>query len=91
MRLKFLVTAAAITMGAASLQACTTTEQGAAAGTVAGAAIGGATTGTVEGAIVGGAIGAATGALIGRANDPGQCYYRDRYGRRYIAACPRNY
>ena len=27
------------------------------------------------------------GALIGNASEPGQCYYRDRYGRRYIAAC----
>jgi hypothetical protein len=25
--------------------------------------------------------------LIGNASEPGQCYYRDRYGRRYIAAC----
>jgi hypothetical protein len=23
------------------------------------------------------------------AEQPGQCYYRDRYGRRYIDDCPR--
>jgi hypothetical protein len=31
-----------------------------------------------------------SGALIGSvAEQPGQCYYRDRYGRRYIDTCPR--
>jgi len=31
------------------------------------------------------------GALIGRANEPNQCRYRDRYGQIYLAACPRGY
>ena len=78
----------ALSIGAVSLTACTATEQGATIGGVTGAAIGGATTGTPQGALVGGAIGAAAGALIGKASQPGECYYRDRYGRRYIAACP---
>ena len=46
-----------------------------------GAAIGG----------LGGAVGAVAGALIGRANEPGDCYYRDRRGNRYIDRCPRGY
>lgn len=71
---------------------CTATERGAAYGGLAGAAIGGAATGEWEGAAVGGAVGAATGALIGAARDrPGECVYRDRYGRRYIARCPAGY
>jgi hypothetical protein len=43
----------------------------------------------------GAGIGAASGAIIGGAvtgnvqEQPGQCYYRDRYGRRYIDDCPR--
>jgi hypothetical protein len=36
----------------------------------------------------GAGIGGVSGALIGHVRDqPGQCYYRDRYGRRYIDAC----
>jgi len=32
------------------------------------------------------------GALIGRASEgSNQCVYRDEYGRRYTAACPRGY
>lgn len=31
------------------------------------------------------------GALIGQANEPNRCRYRDGYGRVYVAACPRNY
>ena len=43
----------------------------------------GAGIGAVSGAIIGGAV-------IGSvAEQPGQCYYRDRYGRRYIDSCPR--
>ena len=52
-----------------------------------GAAAGAAVTGDAGGAIVGGALGATAGALIGNANEPGQCYYRGRNGRRYIANC----
>lgn len=74
-----------------ALAACTPTEEGAVLGAVAGGAVGAAVDDT-EGALVGAAIGGAAGALIGRASEsPGQCYYRDSYGRRYIAACPRGY
>ncbi|WP_183806847.1 YMGG-like glycine zipper-containing protein [Mycoplana azooxidifex] len=69
---------------------CTPTERGAGIGAATGAVIGGAVTGDVRGAAVGAAIGGVSGAVIGNvAGRPGQCYYRDRYGRRYIAACPR--
>jgi len=71
---------------------CTQTEQGAAIGAGTGAVIGGIATGDVRGAAVGAAIGGVSGALIGSvAQQPGQCYYRDRYGRRYIDDCPRGY
>jgi len=73
-----------------SIASCTPTEQGAGIGGASGALIGAAATGNVRGAAVGGAIGAVTGALIGSvAEQPGQCYYRDRYGRRYVDDCPR--
>lgn len=67
---------------------CSATERGAVIGGATGAAIGGAVSGDVEGALVGGAVGTVAGALIGRAQEPGQCIYRDRNGRRYTAACP---
>jgi phage tail tape-measure protein len=67
---------------------CTQTEKGAGIGAVSGAIIGGAVTGNVRGAAVGAAIGGVAGGVIGHvADQPGQCYYRDRYGRRYIDAC----
>lgn len=66
---------------------CTTTETGAAVGAGAGAIIGGATTGSTQGALAGAAIGGITGALIGKAATPGDCVYRDRFGRQYIARC----
>ena len=73
-----------------SLAGCTQTEKGAGIGAVSGAIIGGAVTGNVRGAAVGAAIGGVSGAVIGSVSEqPGQCYYRDRYGRRYIDACPR--
>lgn len=69
---------------------CTQTEKGASIGAVSGAIIGGAITGNVRGAAVGAAIGGVSGAVIGRVSEqPGQCYYRDRHGRRYIDDCPR--
>ncbi|MFD1326606.1 YMGG-like glycine zipper-containing protein [Mycoplana ramosa] len=68
---------------------CTPTERGAGIGAATGAVIGGAITNDVRGAAVGAAIGGVSGAVIGNvAGQPGRCYYRDRYGRRYIAACP---
>jgi F0F1-type ATP synthase membrane subunit c/vacuolar-type H+-ATPase subunit K len=40
----------------------------------------------------GAGIGAVSGAVIGSVSEqPGQCYYRDRYGRRYIDRCPSGY
>jgi len=73
-----------------SMASCTQTEQGATIGAGTGAVIGGLATGNVRGAAVGAAIGGVSGALIGSvAEQPGQCYYRDRYGRRYIDDCPR--
>jgi outer membrane lipoprotein SlyB len=74
------------------LAACSQTEQGAAVGGLGGAAIGAAVAGNpVQGAIVGGAVGAVAGALIGRANEPNRCRYRDRHGRVYVAQCPNGY
>jgi len=66
----------------ASLASCTATEKGAGIGAASGAIIGGAVTGN----------GGVSGAVIGNVSEqPGQCYYRDRYGRRYIDDCPRRY
>lgn len=74
----------------ASLASCTATEQGAGIGAAGGAVIGGLATGNVRGAAVGAAVGGVGGALIGSVSEqPGQCYYRDRYGRRYIDDCRR--
>lgn len=73
------------------LASCSQTEKGAAIGGASGAIIGGAVSGDIGGAAVGGAVGAVAGALIGSANEPGRCYYRDRYGRRYVDACPDRY
>ena len=71
---------------------CTQTEKGAGIGAVSGAIIGGAVTGNVRGAAVGAAIGGIAGGVIGHVSEqPGQCYYRDRYDRRYIDNCPSNY
>jgi hypothetical protein len=76
----------------ASLASCTATEQGAGIGAASGAVIGGVATGNVRGAAVGAAIGGVSGAVIGSvAEQPGQCYYRDRYGRRYVDNCPSRY
>lgn len=75
-----------------SVAGCSQTEQGAGIGAASGAIIGGLATGNVRGAAVGAAIGGVAGAVIGKVSEqPGQCYYRDRYGRRYVDACPRNY
>jgi hypothetical protein len=71
----------------AALSACSQTEKGAVLGGATGAIIGGAATGDAGGAVVGGGVGAVAGALIGNATEPGKCYYRGRYGRRFIANC----
>ncbi len=72
---------------AAGVAGCTRTEKGAVIGGLGGAAIGTAISGDAGGAILGGIAGTAAGALIGNASEPGKCYYRDRYGRRFIANC----
>ncbi|MHB1103275.1 MAG: glycine zipper domain-containing protein [Devosia sp.] len=76
-----------------ALSACTSTQKAAGVGAVAGAVIGGATTGTVTGAAVGAAVGGVTGAVAGELlgryrDDPTQCVYEDRYGRRFVDDCP---
>ncbi|MDE1156856.1 MAG: glycine zipper domain-containing protein [Neorhizobium sp.] len=77
-------------LAGAALASCSPTERGAGIGAASGAIIGGAVTGNVRGAAVGAAVGGVSGALIGSVQEqPGQCYYRDRYGRRYIDDCPR--
>lgn len=76
------------------LAACSQTQQGATIGGLGGAAIGSAVAAPgnrAEGALVGGAVGAVAGGLIGHANEPSQCRYRDRYGRTYVAPCQRGY
>ena len=81
--------AVALALIGLSLASCTATERGAGVGAASGAIIGGAITNDVRGAAVGAAIGGVSGAVIGSVADrPGQCYYRDRNGRRYVAACP---
>jgi hypothetical protein len=72
---------------AAGVAGCTNTEKGAVIGGLGGAAIGTAVSGDAGGAIIGGIAGTAAGALIGNATEPGKCYYRDRNGRRFVAAC----
>lgn len=80
----------ALVLIALAVASCSQTEKGAGIGAVSGAIIGGAITGDVRGAAVGAAIGGVSGAVIGNVTEqPGQCYYRDRNGRRYIDACPR--
>ena len=78
----------AVSVVALSFAACTATEQGAGVGAATGAVIGGVATGNVRGAAVGAAVGGVAGALIGNvAGQPGRCYYRDEYGRRYVDRC----
>lgn len=79
-----------LSLGGLSLAACTPTDQSTVTGSLAGAAIGATVAGKgdrAEGALAGAAVGAIAGNLIGRSNQPGQCVYEDRYGRRYTAAC----
>jgi len=80
--------AIAILLMGLSVASCTQTERGAAIGATSGAIIGGVLGNNVRSAAVGAAIGGVLGAV---AAQPGQCYYRDRYGRRFIDDCPRAY
>ncbi|MEO4043070.1 YMGG-like glycine zipper-containing protein [Hoeflea sp. CAU 1731] len=82
----------ALALVAAFVAGCTPTEQGAAIGAGTGAAVGAIATGTVGGTLAGAAIGGVAGAVIGRVSEgSNRCYYRDRYGRRYVDSCPRGY
>lgn len=75
---------------ALALAACTPTEQRAAIGALGGAAVGAAVSSDADrdkGALVGAVVGAAAATLLGPAPTAGQCYYRDEYGRDFIAAC----
>lgn len=93
MDVKFLLLSAAIFV----VTACEpmnnrndTTAQNAAIGAAAGAAIGAAVAdddNRVEGAVIGGTLGAVTATLIGRSSTPGECIYRDSYGRKILAPC----
>lgn len=90
---------AALSIVAMGVAGCNTVERdtavGAGVGGLGGAAIGAGISGNAEGALIGGAIGAAGGAIagnvIGRSRTEGECVYRDRSGRRYVAECPRDY
>lgn len=80
--------AIAVLLAALTVAGCTQTERGATIGATSGAIIGGVLSNNVRGAAIGAAIGGVLGAV---AAQPGQCYYRDRYGRKYIDDCPRGY
>lgn len=73
------------------LSACVTSpEQNTAIGALGGAAVGAAVSGKgdkTQGALTGAVVGAIAGTMIGQTQTPGECYYRDQYGNRYIAAC----
>ena len=67
------------------------TDRSTLTGAATGAALGAAVAGDddrVRGAVIGGAAGAVAGNLVGRANSPGDCIYRDQNGNRYVAECP---
>lgn len=75
---------------ALAMAACTPTEQGAAMGAVGGALVGSAVSGSGDrdkGAVVGGVLGAMAGAMIAQSNQPGQCWYSDGRGGRYLDRC----
>jgi hypothetical protein len=74
-----------------AIAGCTTAENDAALGGVVGAGIGAIASGDAGGAVVGGVVGAASGVLLGAATRRGDCRYRDRNGRIYIARCPAGY
>jgi hypothetical protein len=80
--------AVAVIIAGLAVAGCTQTERGAGIGAASGAVIGGIVSNDIRGAAVGAAIGGVVGAV---AAQPGQCYFRDQYGRRYIDDCPRHY
>ena len=80
--------AVAILLVGLSVAGCTQTERSTTLGAASGAVIGGVLTNNVRGAAAGAVIGGVLGAV---ASQPGQCYYRDRFGRRYVDNCPGRY
>ncbi|PFG64936.1 YmgG-like glycine-zipper protein [Thioclava sp. ES.031] len=89
MKKMFLILPLSATVAVAGCQ-MSQQDRAAATGGVAGAAIGAAVSDDgdrLQNAAIGGAVGTVAGALIGKANEPGQCRYRDSYGREYIAPC----
>jgi uncharacterized membrane protein len=78
-------------VAALGLAACVGTPgQNTTVGALSGAALGAAVSDDddrVQGALTGAAVGAIAGTLIGQANQPGKCYYRDANGNRFIANC----
>ena len=75
---------------AMALSACQTRDQNAALGAVGGAVVGAAVSSgsdRTKGALIGAAAGVAASTLIGPATSPGQCYYRNSRGERFIADC----
>jgi outer membrane lipoprotein SlyB len=84
---RFLLTLPVLAM---AISACTPAEQNAAIGAVGGAAVGAAISSDsdrAKGAIAGAVVGVAASQLLGPAQKPGQCYYKDQFGNKYIAAC----
>ena len=91
--MRVLGSVAAIALVVLTLAACTSTQRAATVGAIAGGVIGGASSGTLQGAAVGAAVGTVAGAvagtLLGRwQDDPTQCVYEDRRGRRFVDDCP---
>ena len=87
--MKKTILLAIIGIGAA---ACVPADQATLGGAATGALLGAAVSSDddrVEGAIVGAAVGGVAGHLLGRASSPGDCVYRDGYGRRSIASTTR--
>lgn len=84
---RFLIVLSALPL---ALAACTPAEQNAAIGTLGGAAVGAAVSSDDDrekGAAIGAVVGLVGSQLIGPAQRSGDCYYRDQYGRRFIAPC----
>lgn len=91
--MRWLTSIFIVLLATVALSACTSTQKAAGVGAIAGGVVGGVTTGTLQGAAVGAAVGTVTGAvagtLLGRyRDDPNQCVYEDRRGRRFIDDCP---
>lgn len=78
----------AVILAGLTLASCTQTERGATVGAATGAVIGGVLGNNVRSAALGAAIGGVLGAV---ASQPGQCYYKDEYGRKFIDDCPDDY